>query len=123
VSNRNNQVLEFTRKNTSLESKKNSLMKNGSLDLLKSTTKQNRLRDSLISFNKRDTNRQILNLIPKAKKNIQSTYNLRMLITDFSLKAMKITNNGSILYLALHKQTGSIYAVKSIRKAAAKARM
>ena len=76
-----------------------------------------------MSFNKRDKNRQILNLIPKGKKHIARSCALRILITDFSLKAMKITINGSILYLALHKATGSIYAIKSIRKTALKGRI
>ena len=86
-------------------------------------SKRSTLRESLLSFNKKDPNRQILNLIPKPKKNSSNNFIFKIAITDFSLKAMKITNNGSIMYLALHKATGSVYTIKSIRKAAIKGRI
>lgn len=38
-------------------------------------------------------------------------------LSDFSLKALKITSKNSIIYLAMHKLTGSLFALKSIKKA------
>ena len=39
------------------------------------------------------------------------------------MKALKITKKGSIVYQAIHKSSGTIYAVKSIRKASLKGKL
>ena len=59
-------------------------------------------------------------LIPKYKK---SQIISRIQLSDFSLKALKISKSGAIIYLAFHKNTGAIYAIKSIRKSKIKSQM
>lgn len=39
-------------------------------------------------------------------------------ITDFNLKAIKITEGGSIIYLASHKRTNFLVAIKCLKKRA-----
>jgi len=60
-------------------------------------------------------------MIPKPKKigNLQS----KLSLSDFSLKAIKITRSGAIIYMAIHSKTGTIYALKSIRKSKTKSRL
>jgi hypothetical protein len=45
---------------------------------------------------------------------------MRITLSDFTLKALKITRNGSIIYMAIHNKSGGIYALKSIRKSKVK---
>jgi hypothetical protein len=41
-------------------------------------------------------------------------------LSDFNLKAIKITDGGSIVYLAAHKKTNCLFAIKSTKKKAIK---
>jgi serine/threonine protein kinase len=50
--------------------------------------------------------------IPKPKQKQHPPLSL----SDFNLKAIKITEGGSIVYLASHKKTNCIMAIKSIKK-------
>ena len=59
-----------------------------------------------------------IKMIPKPKKNIET--HTKLSLSYFTLKALKITRNGSIIYMAIHNKSGGIYALKSIRKSKAK---
>jgi serine/threonine protein kinase len=59
-------------------------------------------------------------LVPKAKKAVNLSSKLSL--SDFSLKAIRITKSGSIIYMAIHRKSGAIYALKSTRKSNAKLR-
>ena len=59
-----------------------------------------------------------LKMIPKPKRNIEC--HIKLSLSEFTLKAMKITRSGSIIYMAIHNKSGGIYALKSIRKSKAK---
>lgn len=62
-----------------------------------------------------------INMIPRPKKSIET--NIKLSLSDFSLKALKITRSGSIIYMAIHNKSGAIYALKSIRKSKAKLKL
>ena len=57
--------------------------------------------------------------VPKNKKNVYACES-KLSLGDFCVKAIKITNSGSIIYQAVDKKSGGIYAIKSLRKTAAK---
>ena len=51
-------------------------------------------------------------IVPRPKnKQVASLF-----ITDFNLKAIKITEGGSLIYLASHKRTHFLVAIKCIQK-------
>lgn len=49
--------------------------------------------------------------------------NVSLSLLDFNLKAIKITEGGSIVYLAAHKKTNFIVAIKSIKKKIVKTKL
>lgn len=49
-------------------------------------------------------------------KRKQSESKLCLKIEDFKLKALKISQSNSIIYLAIHKKTGLLFCLKSINK-------
>jgi len=61
------------------------------------------------------------NIIPMPKKEGHSQANPSL--QDFSLRPVKITHSGSIIYMAVHRKTAAIYALKSIRKSKVKLKL
>ncbi len=107
-----------------MKKKPSEKQRNGSADISKYQLKNvNKSKSKSKSKDKKyliETRLKGSSLIPKSKK---SQIVSKIQLSDFSLKAIKISKSGAIIYVAVHKKTGLIYAIKSIRKSKIKVQM